>query len=96
MIDLRKGHPKPKNMPREQMAEACRRAADRINTLPLQYPTSAAGTQPFLKRLAEFLRESYGRPIWNKDLHGGGKRRLSENIEESPCFEDGLLVTNGV
>ena len=81
IIDLRKGHPKPCNLPHHHMAAACRLAAARLDeanedVLPLQYSPTEYGTSRYLKTLANFLSKAYGGC--------------------SPVFEDWLLTTTGV
>ena len=65
IIDLRKGHPKPCNLPHHHMAAACRLAAARLDeanedVLPLQYSPTEYGTSRYLKTLANFLSKAYG------------------------------------
>mmetsp|Transcript_6155 Transcript_6155/g.18888 ORF Transcript_6155/g.18888 Transcript_6155/m.18888 type:complete len:174 (+) Transcript_6155:161-682(+) len=73
LIDLRKGHPKPRNLPHSRMALAMRRAAARLEEASeagfgLCYTPGSAGSVTFLPRLASFLSAQYGTPCLGSHL----------------------------
>jgi DNA-binding transcriptional MocR family regulator len=71
LIDLRKGHPKPANLPHQWLAKAARLAASRLDdtnedSFRLGYSIGSFGSAHFLDSLARFLTESY-----SSSVHGG-------------------------
>ena len=72
VIDLRKGHPKPRNLPHLQLAEACRAAAAKLSagedSFRLQYSLRPTGTTYFLEQLSCFLSRAYGSPVFEDTL----------------------------
>jgi DNA-binding transcriptional MocR family regulator len=73
LIDLRKGHPKARNLPHAKMAWAARRAAARLDasdesTFALCYSAGSSGNPLFVQRLARFLSDSYGTPCFADNL----------------------------
>ena len=73
LIDLRKGHPRTRNMPHALLARACRQAAARLDSasesqFPLQYSSSACGNSGYLAKLGAFLRGAYASPVFDDGL----------------------------
>ena len=69
-IDLRKGHPKPSNLPSARIMMAMAMASKRLeaNQLSLQYPPSYYGMPHFLKNLREFLHSAYNHNVFEDGL----------------------------
>ena len=72
-IDLRKGHPKARNLPHARMAKACRATAAKLDeesedTFRLQYSQTSMGTPRFLAQLSRFLSDEYGSPCFEDGL----------------------------
>ena len=69
-IDLRKGHPKPSNLPNARIMMAMAMASKRLeaNQLSLQYPPSYYGMPHFLKNLREFLHSAYNHNVFEDGL----------------------------
>ena len=73
LIDLRKGHPKARNLQHARLARACRAAASRLDlaseaALRMNYTVGGAGTPRFLSSLARFLSSAYQSPVFADGL----------------------------
>ena len=73
VVDLRKGHPKARNLQHLRIAAACRSAARRLDdrcesTFRLQYTVSGRGAPNFHRRLADYLTSAYGERCFESSL----------------------------